>query len=130
MTGKTVTAPFIDRTENIIHNPRRDNWVKIYRCIYSHTSNKLSYFHKVIIGTIQILVQLNHQRLEERGELPLLFCGFILGYGRLQSKCYCYWKYECKQFCFYSLYKIGVGKTFWTFNITTKHSLFHSLYSM
>lgn len=37
----------------------------------------------MIIWTIQILVQLDHKGLEERGELPLLFGGFILGHGRL-----------------------------------------------
>lgn len=51
----------------------------------------------MIIWTIQVLVQLNHQRLEERRKLPLLFGGFILGYSRLQSKRYRI--YECKEFC-------------------------------
>lgn len=55
----------------------------------------------MIIWTVQILVQLNHQRFEERGELPFLFGGFILGHGSLQSKYYCYWKqwkYEIKTY--------------------------------
>lgn len=46
----------------------------------------MSYFHEVIVWTVQILVQLNHQRLEERRELSLLFCGFVLGHSRLQKQ--------------------------------------------
>ena len=67
--------------------------------------NKSSYFHKVIIWAIEVLVQLDHQRLEERGKLSLLFGGFILGHGRLQSK-YCNYdqKYKCQQYCFKYLY--------------------------
>lgn len=30
--------------------------------------------------------KIDHQGLEERGELPLLFGGFILGHSSLQSK--------------------------------------------
>jgi len=40
----------------------------------------------VIIWTVQVFVQLDHQGLEERGELPPLFGGFILGHSSLQSK--------------------------------------------
>lgn len=60
----------------------------------------------MIIWTVQVFVQLDHQRLEERGELPLLFGGFILGHGRLQNKCYGLEKYEGRQFCYRYLSKI------------------------
>lgn len=45
-----------------------------------------SHLHKVVIRSIEVFVQLYHQRLEEGGELALLLGGFVLGHSSLQMR--------------------------------------------
>ena len=43
-----------------------------------------TYLNQVVIGPIQVFVQLDDQGLEEGGELSLLLGSFILGHSRLK----------------------------------------------
>ena len=43
----------------------------------------VQYLHQVVVGSIQILVQLNHQTLEEGGELAL----HLVGIAQLCRRC-------------------------------------------